>query len=136
MGVPVKLALDGQSVFLCCKGCVAEAQENPARTRKRADELKARGPSAPTAPKPSKEEEKIRAAMAKLPPADRALAEAQKICPVTDEPLGVMGMPIKVTVKGQPVFVCCKGCDEEALDRPDETLRKVEQFKKGATPKK
>jgi membrane fusion protein, copper/silver efflux system len=135
MGVPVKLVLDGQPVFVCCKGCVAEAQGDPAKTRKWADELKAKGPSAPT-PKLSKDEEKIRAALAKLSPADRALAEAQKICPVTDEPLGIMGAPIKVMVKGQPVFVCCKGCDEEALDKPDETLRKVEQFRKGVTPKK
>ena len=49
---------------------------------------------------------------------------------MTDEPLGVMGMPVKVMVKGRPVFVCCKGCDEEALDKPDETLRKVDERKK------
>lgn len=129
MGVPIKLILDGQPVFVCCKGCVEEAQADPIRARKRADELRSKGPSKPTAPKPSKEEEKIRNALAKLPPADRALAEAQKICPVTDEPLGVMGVPVKVMVKGRPVFVCCKGCDEEALDKPVETLKKVDARK-------
>ena len=136
MGVPVKLMLDGQPVFVCCKGCVDEAQADPAKTRKRADELRSKGPSAPPPPKVTKEEEKIRTALAKLSPADRVLAEAQKICPVTDEPLGVMGTPVKVMVKGRPVFVCCKGCDEEALDKPDEMLRKVDEFKKGIPPKK
>lgn len=136
MGVPVKLVLDGRPVFVCCAGCVDEAKSDPEKFRRRAEELRGKGPSAPAPPKPSKEEEKIRAALAKLSPADRALAEAQKTCPVTDEPLGIMGAPIKVMVKGQPVFVCCKGCDEEALDKPDETLRKVEEFKKGVPPKK
>lgn len=136
MGVPIKLMLDGQPVFVCCKGCVDEAQADAAKARKRADELRSKGPSAIPSPKVTKEEEKIRTAMAKLSPADRALAELQKTCPVTDEPLGVMGMPIKVILKGQPIFVCCKGCDEEALEKPEEMIRKVEQFKKGIPPKK
>jgi len=130
MGVPVKVMLEGKPVFLCCKGCVDEAQSDPAKFRQRVDELRAKGTPAPAPPKPSKQEEKIRLALSKLSPADRALAEAQKICPVTDEPLGVMGTPVKVMVKGRPVFVCCKGCDEEALDKPDDTLRKVDERKK------
>src|SRR5205823_13608600 len=128
--------LDGQPVFVCCKGCVDEAQADPVKFRKRAEELRGKGSPVPPAPKPSKEEEKIRVALSKLSPADRALAEAQKICPVTDEPLGVMGTPVKVMVKGRPVFVCCKGCDQEALDKPDETLRKVDERKANAEPKK
>ncbi len=136
MGVPIKLILDGQPVFVCCPGCVDEARSDPAKYRKRADELRSKGPSAPAPPRLSKEEEKIRSALSKLSPADRALAETQKICPVTDEPLGVMGTPVKVMVKGRPVFVCCKGCDQEALDKPDETLRKVDERKANAEPKK
>jgi hypothetical protein len=52
-------------------------------------------------------------AMANLSPEDRALAEAQKICPVSNEPLGSMGEPIKVTVDDRSIFVCCQGCVEE-----------------------
>ena len=52
-------------------------------------------------------------ALANLTPKDRALAEQQKICPVSNEPLGSMGMPIKVTVDGRDVFVCCEGCVDE-----------------------
>jgi membrane fusion protein, copper/silver efflux system len=135
MGVPVKLMLDGQPVFVCCNGCVDEAQSDPAKFRKRAEELRAKGPASPPAPKPSKEEEKIRLSLSKLSPADRALAEAQKICPITDEPLGVMGTPVKVMVKGRPVFVCCKGCDEEALEKGEEMLRKVDERKAKADGK-
>jgi multidrug efflux pump subunit AcrA (membrane-fusion protein) len=135
MGVPVKVVLDGQPVFLCCPGCVDEAKSDPAKFRQRAEENRSKGPSAPIPPKLSKEEEKIRVALSKLSPADRALAEAQKICPVTDEPLGVMGTPVKVMVKGRPVFVCCKGCDAEAVDRADEVLRKVDERKKAGGKK-
>lgn len=86
--------------------------------------------SAPT-PSAAKDEkaEKVKAALAKLSPEDRALAEEQKYCPETDEPLGSMGTPIKVMVKDQPVFVCCKGCDKAVLKDPDATLKKVEEFK-------
>jgi hypothetical protein len=31
-----------------------------------------------------------------------------------------MGVPLKVMVKGKPVFVCCEGCKDEALNMPDE----------------
>lgn len=32
MGTPVKLEIDGQTVWLCCAGCEIEAAENPAKT--------------------------------------------------------------------------------------------------------
>ena len=68
---------------------------------------------------------KITAALAKLAPEDRVLAEKQKICPVSGEPLGSMGAPVKVDVKGHPVFICCDGCREELLAKPDEFLAKI-----------
>ena len=52
-------------------------------------------------------------ALAKLSSEDRALAEAQKTCPVTGELLGSMGVPIKVTAHGRDAFVCCEGCVDE-----------------------
>jgi len=55
-------------------------------------------------------------AMATLSAADRQAAMQQKICPVTEEPLGSMGAPIKVRAAGQDVFICCEGCREELLD--------------------
>lgn len=73
--------------------------------------------------------DKVKANLDKLPPEDRALAEQQKVCPDSGEPLGSMGVPIKVMVKGQPVFVCCGGCKDGVLKDPDATLKKVEELK-------
>lgn len=131
MGAPVKVMLDGRPVFLCCKNCVEQAEADPAKTLKRVGELKGAAPSESVPPKVAKDQEKIRQSLAKLPPDDRKLAEAQKVCPITDELLGLMGVPAKVIVMGVPVFVCCHGCDEAVLSKPEETLKKVEGLKKG-----
>ncbi len=72
----------------------------------------------------------VAAERAKLDPADRALVEAQEWCVVSsDERLGSMGLPLKLDIKGQPVFVCCKGCKRKAEADPDKTLAKVEELK-------
>jgi hypothetical protein len=68
----------------------------------------------------------IQEQLAKLSDEDRALAKKQKICPVSDEPLGSMGVPIKVTVKDREVFLCCDGCKEAIEENPDEYLAKLE----------
>ena len=36
---------------------------------------------------------------------DAELIKAQEVCPTTGKKLGSMGKPIKVTLKGQPVFL-------------------------------
>jgi hypothetical protein len=67
---------------------------------------------------------------AKLIPEDRELVEAQEWCVIsTDERLGSMGPPLKLDIKGQPVFICCKGCKRKAEADPDKTLAKVEELK-------
>lgn len=83
-------------------------------------------PAVPGAAAEKSDKEK---ALAQLAPEDRRLAEAQKVCPVTGEALGEMGAPVKVTVKGQAVFLCCDGCKKKALDNPDKTLAAVEKAK-------
>ena len=60
--------------------------------------------------------------IAKLSPEDRSLAEAQGYCAVAEQPLGSMGVPVKILVNDQPVFLCCKGCDTIAFEEPDKTL--------------
>ena len=47
MGPPVKLTIEGQSVFLCCDGCKDAATENPAATLAKVAALKAKKPSKP-----------------------------------------------------------------------------------------
>jgi Cu/Ag efflux protein CusF len=84
----------------------------------------------------SKEEAEIKANLAKLSTEDRKVAEAQKFCPMTDERLGDMGVPIKVMVKDEPVFLCCGMCKKKALDEADTTLGKVNELKKKNAPPK
>lgn len=66
-------------------------------------------------------------ALAKLSPEDRAAAEKQQTCPVTGEPLGSMGAPYKVEVKGRTVFLCCPGCEEKIKANPDKYLAKLDK---------
>ncbi len=69
----------------------------------------------------------IEAAIAELPEADQEAARAQKICPVSGEPLGSMGTPCKVTVKDREVFLCCKGCEGAIEEDPDTYLAKLDE---------
>jgi len=72
----------------------------------------------------------IRANLARLGPEDRKLAQEQRFCAVEeDNRLGEMGTPVKVMVKDQPVFVCCKGCVKQARNDPEQTLAKVKELK-------
>jgi hypothetical protein len=67
----------------------------------------------------------ITAALAELPAEDRALAEKQKICPVSGEPLGGMGKPKKLNIAGHEVFICCEACEQSLRDEPDKYLAKI-----------
>lgn len=82
------------------------------------------------------DETEVNAALAKLDPADRKLAEAQRFCAVdNEERLGAMGKPVKVMVSGEPVFLCCKGCQKKALADPPKTLARVKELKEKAAKK-
>lgn len=61
---------------------------------------------------------------------DAELIKAQGVCPIAGKKLGSMGKPIKVTLKGQAVFLCCDSCKDEALSNPDKTLNKLKELKK------
>ena len=60
--------------------------------------------------------------------------EVQRYCPISGSPLGTMGTPDKVVLNGQPVFLCCSGCEEQAKSEPAKTLTKVEGFRRGRKP--
>ncbi|MEZ6080198.1 MAG: hypothetical protein R3C56_32375 [Pirellulaceae bacterium] len=114
MGAPIKLIIEGKPVFVCCKGCVDDAQAGGAATVKTTEKLK-----------------DASAELAKLPPAERAAAEAQKYCAINNTGfLGSMGAPIKLEIDGKPVYLCCGGCTKKAQANPAATLAKVEELKK------
>jgi Cu(I)/Ag(I) efflux system membrane fusion protein len=127
MGVPIKIDLNGQPVFLCCIGCEDNAKKNVAKTVQTLAELKTRGAGRP--PLTAEEEKEIKAELAKLTPADRRLAEQQVICPQTDNYLGSMPGVMKIMIRGEPVFLCCKSCVRGAMADEAATLRKVLEFR-------
>ncbi len=67
------------------------------------------------------------AALAKLSSEDLELAERQGICPVTEKPLGWMGTPVKITVEGRDVLLCCAGCEDAVREAPEEHFEKLDR---------
>ena len=65
--------------------------------------------------------------LAAAKPTDKELIEKQKTCPVTDQPLGSMGKPVKVVVKGRTVFLCCAGCKNRFFANPEKYLKKLDE---------
>jgi Cu(I)/Ag(I) efflux system membrane fusion protein len=136
MGVPVKVMLENQPVFLCCDGCKKQAQDHPQETLAKVQKLKegkspsSGGATPPPAAQKKDPEAKIQAALAKLSEADRILVSEQKFCVVLPKNrLGSMGPPVKIDINGKPVFLCCEGCRDNALADPEATLKKVESLK-------
>ncbi len=60
-----------------------------------------------------------------LSSADRPRALGQKTCPVTGKPLGSMGTPGRLEVRGEVVFICCDGCSSAIQADPEKYLAKI-----------
>ncbi len=71
--------------------------------------------------------EKMKKNLAKLSPEDAASAEKQHFCPVSDEMLGTMGVPVKVKVKDKDVWVCCDHCVDTIKEDPEKYLAKLKK---------
>jgi hypothetical protein len=71
--------------------------------------------------------EAIEEAMAELSAEDRREAEQQKICPVSMEPLGSMGVPMRVAAGDREVFICCEGCTTPLQEDPEKYLANLEK---------
>ncbi len=143
MGAPVKLMIDDQVVFLCCSGCKKQALADPKATLDKIRQLKAEKKGRATfvagsaiSSQSQDVEAEIETALSALAPEDQALARAQRTCPVIKESrLGSMGPPVKVLIDGKPVFLCCEGCKDDALARPQETLSEVARLRKPIEPR-
>jgi hypothetical protein len=125
----LRIALFAPLVAVLSLGC---KEGSPAKPQAQASQ-----PSKPAESnkKEVDDEKAIAEALAKLSPEDRKLAEAQKFCAVEDENrLGSMGVPKSVKIKGETVFVCCKGCIEDAQANPDKTLAKLKELKEKNKP--
>ena len=63
--------------------------------------------------------------------ADQAAIARQRVCPVLQERLGVMGTSIKITADGQTLFVCCKGCVGKVVENPERYLARAAEPRGG-----
>ena len=103
MGEPVAVEVGGQTVYVCCAGCINALKADPAKYGVAQAQLK----------------------VAPATEADAAAIALQKTCPVMDEPLGSMGAPLKVTGLARDVFLCCKGCVKFLEREPQKYLAKL-----------
>ncbi|MDA8562839.1 efflux RND transporter periplasmic adaptor subunit [Mariniblastus sp.] len=81
------------------------------------------------------EQEEIRKSFEPLSEADRKLAKAQVICPVTEVRLGSMGTPIKLEIEGRTVFVCCEGCRDGLVNDPAKYFKILDDYAAGNSGK-
>lgn len=66
----------------------------------------------------------------KLPADEQPTALAQAICPVSDEHLGAMGVPIKVSAEGRTFYICCKGCQKDVKGDAKGVIAKLDKLVK------
>ena len=89
------------------------------------------GPSTVRPSTPEDMDAKIELELSKLPAAEREAAKAQNFCAILRESrLGSMGVPIKVPLGDQSVFVCCEGCISKAKKNPAAALKAVGHVQK------
>ncbi len=60
---------------------------------------------------------------------DQQMIDKQKTCPVSGQPLGSMGAPVRVVAKGRTVFLCCAGCKKKFLADPEKYFKKLDEKK-------
>ena len=117
MGAPIKLTIAGKPVFVCCDSCKVDAVKGAEVTIKTTQKLI-----------------ESTAVLAKLPMNERMAIESQKYCAVIGGSfLGSMGAPIKLTLEGKPVYLCCSGCTKKAQANPSATIAKVDELIKAGT---
>ncbi len=142
MGKPYKVHVGERVVFLCCKGCEGAVKKDPMGTLKKLNASASQQPGAekPAESNPSGADEspprgatsqeftaEELEALNELPPAERELALAQKICPITGERLGSMGKPYKMNVGQRVIFLCCEGCEDSVLSDPESAIKKLDE---------
>jgi hypothetical protein len=76
----------------------------------------------------------IEKALASLSAEDRELVVMMGDCPVSGEPLGSMGTPLKVTKGDRSLFICCESCRELAEKNFDDYIAKIDAKKAAAEP--
>ena len=109
MGAPIKMTRGGSATYLCCQSCVKKVQAAP-------------DTFLPQAAVPIVNQE---IKMEKATKADEAAITAQKLCKVSGEELTSMGGPLKLTLGGKSILVCCQSCIKDVKANPDKFFNDV-----------
>jgi hypothetical protein len=113
-----KIDLIGKTIFVCNHDCEEQARTDAVRTLAKVEALR------------KETEKKIVAGLSLLSESDRHLALEQRYCPlVPTNRLGSRAAPVKLMIDGEPVFLCCKGCESEAQVNLKATLARAEKLK-------
>lgn len=123
MGDPIAVPIGEKAVYVCCQGCVAAVQNEPAKYL-----AMVTGDGGSVSPG----DDQVRPGVFKVSAEDRPFIAAQKTCPVMDEPLGGMGEPYKVHAAGKAIYICCPGCAKKIAADPERYLEILS--KQGVTP--
>ncbi len=118
-GEVIKVLIDGRPLYLCCEGCVEKVRRDPLAYVAHLPEAAAARPNAQAAPAAPT------ITVSQVTAADSAAIQQQGKCPVMDTPLGAHGAPLKITIDGRPLFVCCQGCVRKVQQNPAYYLRKA-----------
>jgi YHS domain-containing protein len=107
---PLPVVVNGQTLYVCCQQCAAKVKANP---------------DAYLAKVSAERAGQVAASSATSLPAASGPYGGQKTCPVTGEELDPAGGALPVTVRGQTIYVCCRGCAMKVKLHPDTYLAKT-----------
>lgn len=113
-GDPIKLMVGNQALYVCCEDCIDAVKKDPQAYLQKVARL--------TAARAAQAAQPSRVAATRAGDQDRAAIQAQAICPVMNKPLGAHGLPWKVSVDGNDIFVCCAGCIRKVQENPQRYL--------------
>ena len=100
-GPPIKLLVGGKAMYVCCDGCIGDVKKNPEQYYRT---LPSTVPAQAAVPQPPQ------IAVTSATVSDQVAVHLQRFCPVMRQLLGSHGTPLRVSVNGEELYVCCKGC--------------------------
>lgn len=96
-GKPIKVIVDSQPLFLCCKACLPKLQKDALSYMTKAGVEHDLSFANAISTQPATD-------------ADAQAIKSQGTCPVTGETLGAHGKVLKVSMGDRSVFICCAAC--------------------------
>lgn len=109
---PKSTVVNGQTVYICCPPCSKKIQADPKKYLTKVAGYYQSAIKGTQKHSGGAHAGHVRgqAATATLSQRDQMKIAVQKICPVSGNPLGSMGTPLKVNAGGMDLFLCCDAC--------------------------